>query len=190
MVYLGEKYKGHTDWGRSCSREQCSPPSTLWRDTDTGSAGTRNMADTWRSSGSLDSCPLLDASNQNIRQHMARSRPTDTGTIPQHKNISTSGTSVVIWWVSHSPRHTPLIMIAWRKKKTKPCNQSWMRCYQAATGCLLLMNLDPRWCSAAQLWWYMKCLCPLPSKVRWIWGREGGRIPLKVISRFDKWSWI
>lgn len=117
MVYLGEKYKGHTDWGRSCSREQCSPLSTLWRDTDTGSAGTRNMADTWRSNGSLDSCPLLDASNQNIRQHMVRSHPPDTGSIAQHKNISTSGTSVVNWWVSHSPQHTPLIMIAWRKKR-------------------------------------------------------------------------
>ena len=48
-VYLDEWYRGHTDPEHCGSREQCSLPSTLSRDTDTGSGGTHNMVDTWRS---------------------------------------------------------------------------------------------------------------------------------------------
>lgn len=32
------------------------------------------------------------------------------------------------------------------EKRAEACNQSWLRCYQPATGCLLLMDLDARWC--------------------------------------------
>lgn len=32
------------------------------------------------------------------------------------------------------------------EKRAEACNQSWLRCYQPATGCLLLMDLDSRWC--------------------------------------------
>ncbi len=45
-VYQGERYRDHTDPEHCGSREQCSLPSTPWRDTDTGSGGTHNTDDT------------------------------------------------------------------------------------------------------------------------------------------------
>lgn len=45
-VYLGERYRGHTDPGHCGSRVQCNLPSTLLRDTGIGSGGIHNMDDT------------------------------------------------------------------------------------------------------------------------------------------------
>lgn len=121
------------------------------------------MADTWRSSGSSDSCPLLDVSTPKMKAHgqITYSHNWNRTSPAAYKHLSfwqkygeqdgcakvfSWNSFLAIWWVSHTLQHTH--HLSWlHGKKAEACNQSWLRCYQAATGCLLLTDLDLRWCA-------------------------------------------